>query len=49
MGEACSTNGRNENLYKILAGKETTLRPMWDVNITMNLREVAYEGDNRIG
>jgi hypothetical protein len=52
MGVACCTHGRDA--YKILVGKPERKRPLgrpgreWEDNIRMNLREIEWEGVNRI-
>jgi hypothetical protein len=52
MRGACSTYGRDENVYIILVGKPERTRPRgrprrrWDYNIRMGLREVGWEGVN---
>jgi hypothetical protein len=50
MGGACSTNGREEDAYRILIGKPEEKRPLrrqrrrWVNNIKMELREVGCDG-----
>jgi hypothetical protein len=50
MGRECSTNGENRNAYRILVGKPEGKRPLgrprrrWVDNITMDLREIGWDG-----
>jgi hypothetical protein len=47
MGTACSTNGGDEDVYRILVGKPEGKRPLgrprrrWVDNIKMDLREIG--------
>jgi hypothetical protein len=47
IGRACSTNGENNNAYRILVGKPEGNRPLvttrdgWEDNIKMDLREIG--------
>jgi hypothetical protein len=51
MGRACSTNGSEEEAYKILVGKPKGNRPLgrqrrrWVDNIKMDLREIWFGMD----
>jgi hypothetical protein len=48
MGRICSTNGGEEDAYRILVGKPEGRRPLgrptrrWVGNIKMNLREIEW-------
>jgi hypothetical protein len=50
MGGACSTNGGEENAYRILEGKPERKRPLgrerrrWVDNIRMDLGEIEWGG-----
>jgi hypothetical protein len=50
MGRACSTNGGEENAYRILVGnpkgKRSLGRPRrrWVDNIKMDLKEIGWDG-----
>jgi hypothetical protein len=50
MGRACSTNGVEEEAYRILVGKLEEKRPLgnprrwWKVNIKIDLRETGWDG-----
>jgi hypothetical protein len=54
MAGACSTNGVEENAYRILMGKTEGKRPLgrprcrWSDNIKMDLREIGWGGMDRI-
>jgi hypothetical protein len=54
MGRACSTNGEEETVYRILVGKPEGKRPLriprrrWMDNIKMDLREIGWGGMDRI-
>jgi hypothetical protein len=54
MGRACSTNGGEEECEWVINGKarrkETTRRPRrkWVDNINMDLREIGWDGMDRI-
>jgi hypothetical protein len=49
MGRACSTNGKEEEAYRILVGKPEGRRPLgrprrrWVDNIKMDLREIGWD------
>jgi hypothetical protein len=48
MGRACSTNGEQRNIYRILVGKPDGKRPLrrprcrWHDNIKMDFREKGW-------
>jgi hypothetical protein len=50
MGRACSTNGGEEECYRILVGKPEAKRPLarpicrWVDNIKIDLREIGWDG-----
>jgi hypothetical protein len=50
MGRACSTNGGDENAYRILVGKPEGKRPLerprrrWVDDIKMDLGEIGWDG-----
>jgi hypothetical protein len=50
MGRACSTNGGEEEAYRILVGKPEGKRPLgrprrrWVDNIKIHLREIRWSG-----
>jgi hypothetical protein len=54
MGRACSTNGEERNAYRTLVRKPDGKRPlgrqrrMWVSNIKMDLREIGWDGMDRI-
>jgi hypothetical protein len=50
MGTACSTNGEKRNAYRIFVGKRPLgrQRRRWLDNIKMDLREVGWNGMDRI-
>jgi len=49
MGGACSTSGRDEDVYKLLVGKSKGKLPLgrprrrWEDNIRIDLRENIWE------
>jgi hypothetical protein len=58
MGGACSMNGEERGMYKVLVGKPEGKRPLgrpsglfprWEDNIKMDLQEVGCEGMDWIG
>jgi hypothetical protein len=55
MGGACSTNGEERDMYKLLVGKSEGKRPLrrprrgWVNNIRMDLGEVGWGDVNWIG
>jgi hypothetical protein len=50
MGGACSTNGEEKTVYRILVGKPEGKRPLrsprrrWEDDIRMDLREIGWGG-----
>jgi hypothetical protein len=54
MDWACCTNGEKRNAYSILVGNPEGKRPLgrrrcrWVDNITMNLREIGWDGKDWI-
>jgi hypothetical protein len=50
VGEACSTDGGDERMYRVLVGKPEVKRPLriprrrWEDNIKMDLQEVECGG-----
>jgi hypothetical protein len=55
MGEACSVNGKERGVYRVLVGKPEGKRPLkrprrrWEDNIKMDLQEVGCGGKDWIG
>jgi hypothetical protein len=47
MGGECNTHGRDDNVYKVLAGKPEDKRALerprskWEDNIRMHVREIG--------
>jgi hypothetical protein len=54
MGSACSTNGKKRHSYSIIVGKPEGKRlpgrprHMWVDNIEMDLRDIGWDGTDRI-
>jgi hypothetical protein len=54
MGRACSTDGEERGVYRVLVGKPEGKRPLgsprrrWETNIKMDLQEVGCGGMNWI-
>jgi hypothetical protein len=55
MGAACSTNGEEKNVYRLLVGEPNGRRPLgrprrtWVDNIKMDLGEIGWVGVDCIG
>ena len=54
MSRACNVCGEEKDAYRVLVGKPEERRPLgklrriWENNIKMYLREVGWEGKDRI-
>jgi hypothetical protein len=42
MNRECSTNGERRNAYRILVGKPSKTKTMWENNINMVLRKIEW-------
>jgi hypothetical protein len=55
MGGACSTNGKEKNVYRLLVGEPDVRRPLgrprrrWMDNIMMDFGEIGWGGVDWIG
>jgi hypothetical protein len=55
MGGACSANGEERGVYRVLVGKPEDMKPLgrlrsrWEDNIRMDIQEVGCGGMNCIG